>query len=454
MRFVIKNNTLSLSIKNPFVIFSLVGWLAVVILFLLSSAPIQASGPNYTQGTQAYKASRYTYAIKLFKKDLEKSPEDAYTHFYLGLCYAKTNEKTLAKQAFEKVVQIENMKAFDSHRSQPNRTLIAKANKNIAVMTNKQLKSSGGSRKANAIIKTHAGKKDNYLTHALQTNGKVAHWELSKMPLKIYIASGQGVSGWRPSMNQAIIQAMGVWHRASQKKIRFKLTRNQKEADIIVKWRRNFGHNRVGVNPFESIGNKIVRSDMIIATSYPNGAPLGMGEIQGTAIHELGHALGIQGHSPYPQDIMFFSQNPTQGQTLTSRDAKTIRLLYQQKADISNSTSASPSQTKQVYQLINQGNQQLVNYPEKALSYYQQASRIDPRNQDVVKSIEIAQYNLGVQVMNEGVVAAKRKNKYQAQIKFREAVRIFETLSKSSTSPSGTAQNLNSARKNLQLFSR
>ncbi len=431
-------------------------WLVVLLGMSFFSAILclaDASGSDYIKGQNAYKASRYGYAIQLFEKDLKQRPENSYSYFYLGLCYAKTNKKVLAKKAFEKVLEIENMKTFSSKGERPNAVLLKKAQKNIAVMTNRQIKATGNTQKAKAIIQTHAGKSDNYLTHALQSNGKVAHWALSKMPLKIYVSSGQGVPGWNSSMNQTVTYAMGVWHRASGKKIKFKLTRNRKEADIVVKWRRSFGHNRVGVNPFESIGGHIVRSDMILATSYPNGKPLGYNEIQGTAIHELGHALGVQGHSPYPEDVMFFSKNPIQGNTLTLRDKKTIQLLYQQKADITNGTNVSPSQTKQVYGLITQGNQELTQNPGRALSYYQKAYRIDPRNKDVAKSMAIARYNLGIQAMNAGVNAAKRQNKAQARVKFQEAVRLFEGLSQSSTAPSGTAQNLKDARRNLQLVS-
>ena len=48
-----------------------------------------------------------------------------------------------------------------------------------------------------------------------------------------------------------------------------------------------------------------------------------------TARHEMGHALGIWGHSPHPDDALYFSQ-VRQSPPISSRDINTLKKIYQQ----------------------------------------------------------------------------------------------------------------------------
>ena len=55
--------------------------------------------------------------------------------------------------------------------------------------------------------------------------------------------------------------------------------------------------------------------------------------IQAAARHELGHALGIWGHSPLETDVMYASQ-VRHIPTISRRDVNTLRLVYQQPTSL------------------------------------------------------------------------------------------------------------------------
>ena len=87
----------------------------------------------------------------------------------------------------------------------------------------------------------------------------------------------------------------------------------------------------------------------MIITFYKNN-PLGEDntstQIYNTALHEIGHALGISGHSDNPNDVMYGNNNAVtkfasifEDETafLSKRDLNTITLLYRLAPTITNS---------------------------------------------------------------------------------------------------------------------
>lgn len=52
--------------------------------------------------------------------------------------------------------------------------------------------------------------------------------------------------------------------------------------------------------------------------------------MEATALHELGHAFGLWGHSDDPRDAMAVSPGPQPVRSLTARDRATLRWLYSQ----------------------------------------------------------------------------------------------------------------------------
>jgi predicted Zn-dependent protease len=58
------------------------------------------------------------------------------------------------------------------------------------------------------------------------------------------------------------------------------------------------------------------------------GAEPSLDTLYATLLHEMGHALGLGGHSPSPADVMYGRVNAAGRPELSERDRTTLRALY------------------------------------------------------------------------------------------------------------------------------
>ena len=70
-------------------------------------------------------------------------------------------------------------------------------------------------------------------------------------------------------------------------------------------------------------------SRILITARWGDGQVADLHDVYATVLHEMGHALGLGGHSPHPEDIMYKSTSGTAASGLSSRDRATLTLLYE-----------------------------------------------------------------------------------------------------------------------------
>jgi tetratricopeptide (TPR) repeat protein len=409
--------------------------LSLLFCLWLVNLSFLALADSFSDGVAAYKAHNYVRAAQLLQSFVRQNGNDPDAVFYLAMTYTHMNNYEAARQAFELVIQM----------VPPDHELAAKARNNISWLTKQQITQVSNSQKATKIMNASlsGNSQDNYLTHIIP-GGKVIHFDTGRMPLKVYIADGSTVQGWNVGLKQSVIYAMQTWQNATHSRVRFTQVYNQGNADIIVRWQRNFTDNILGVSPFQTAGDTIIRSDINLAVCYPDSQRIiNVDDLKAIAVHEMGHAIGIRGHSPYPDDIMYYSKT-RKSNTLSQRDVNTIGMLYRLDADVRTSAT-STAQTKQYYDFYDAGYRaQTNNRPAEAISYYRRALQLNP-------NLPEAKFNLGALLINEGNKLVRLNNLNAAKRNFEEAVRLYGEILQSPQPPAASRENYEIARTNLEV---
>lgn len=165
-------------------------------------------------------------------------------------------------------------------------------------------------------------------------------WPADRMPLKVYIADGDGTMGYRDYYPDLMRKALNEWQTKTSGKISWQEVNSPAQANITCIWTANAKPNgpgveagetksTVGINRFTGEQN-IMRANISVLTSLM-GNSFSDTDMYKTCLHEVGHAIGMEGHSNTPSDIMYPVLNNAQTPYLKDRDVNTIAALYSEE---------------------------------------------------------------------------------------------------------------------------
>lgn len=156
-------------------------------------------------------------------------------------------------------------------------------------------------------------------------------WPVERFPLKVYIVTGEALQSYRPEYEEAVRQSIDDWDRATLGQVGLKITDSAADADITV----NFVDDlhapalRAEAGKAQLTGNMkgVDKANVLLLTISPFADQLMTKDfMRMISVHEIGHALGLTGHSPYEEDVMFPALGNQRG--ITSRDVATLYRLY------------------------------------------------------------------------------------------------------------------------------
>lgn len=166
---------------------------------------------------------------------------------------------------------------------------------------------------------------DNYLSSIL-----ARRWGEDKMPLKVFIDHGID-TGFDTTLRSIILEGFRAWteHESGLKWVE---TANGDQASIVVSRVDGLG-SAGGHTGFEERSDQngnthLQLANIRIALHSPDSRVYKEPELRALkslAIHEAGHALGLDGHSPHATDIMYWKSPLLKP---SGRDVETLRLVY------------------------------------------------------------------------------------------------------------------------------
>lgn len=298
-------------------------------------------------------AERFDEALGKLERAARIAPNHAYIQSNIGFVYIRLGKPDKALPHVKKAVELEPQDASLvrnlamayvslGHPQEAVTTIEQFLSANPGHKEARELTSYLGSvreevtRQSRANTAEGSNSKNDYFAFASAESG-ITRWEFDRLPLKVYIAPSEGVSGYQDIFARELDESFQAWTRASEGKIRFDFTQDKTSADITVTWTSNVhdldspdegGEARVR---YGSRG--ITHSDIFLLTyDAEKGRAKSRNQIRGVALHEIGHSLGLIGHSPNAEDVMYFSETGAIDKPgLSFRDIKTLNLLYQTK---------------------------------------------------------------------------------------------------------------------------
>ena len=262
----------------------------------------------------------------------------------------------------------------------------------------------------------------NYIEQ-VPTDKKIMRW--SKFPITVAIVNNSRTD-IPPYYKNEILRALYQW-QSSSGFLKFSQTNNPQDANILVEIKKlpdnvcqgNVCQFVLGTTTPLYKGKFLQKMNIVLYDKNPQGKFFTEKQIFNTILHEMGHALGIMGHSYNQGDIMYMSadhndiyaEDRSYFQYLSDNDINTVTLLYRLIPDITNSENINTNNL--VYAPIVLGTEEDITNRKltEAKNYIKNAPDLAGGYIDLgIAYSELGKINDAINAMNKAYTLSKTDN--------------------------------------------
>ena len=295
----------------------------ISLLLCLVTVAFAYSYEYFDMGRTAYENGRYGQAKEYLQIAIKNKPKNVTYRYYYALSLAQLGEVEAAAQQYQIVAMtspnsqegVNSIRALDSLK--------------------KYFETKAGD------FALPDGDRENYMPYIILENQNLKRW--NKSPVNVYIAEA--------SSRSIIENAFSTWVEKSDGILSFNFVPAKDLADITVTVTNKLPviNSEGGLIPgsisIKYTDDNISHADIIIQDSdTKTKEEYSPDKIFATALHMIGHAIGLNTHSESAKDIMYWELTED-NTTISKSDINTMKSLYNVSAEAMQEIHNNPTMT-------------------------------------------------------------------------------------------------------------